>query len=106
MEEVLKSLKQFLEQATLGDFLVRLDMLLAFHCHLVTVETGDGTQQRLARGLWNLHQFYSRFLATVQKELDSLRTPIEKELKVGAGFNPNRIVFKLNFPFVDIKDLS
>ena len=49
MPEFITTLKQFLEQASLGDFHVRLHMLLAFHCNLVAMETrcaavdtGDG----------------------------------------------------------------
>lgn len=48
-------------------------------------EVGMATRKRLAtmqRVLWNLYKFYARFSSTVQGELDRLRQPIEKELKV------------------------
>lgn len=34
--------------------------------------------------LWNLYQFYSQFSDIVRSELERLRTPIEKELKVNS----------------------
>lgn len=101
LEEVIKSLKRFIEHSTLGDFHTRLDMLLGFHCHVVTMTTCQTqsvtiatdsedpvtTETRTKRTelehvLWNIHQFYSRFSDTVQCELERLRSPVEKELKV------------------------
>ncbi|XP_033739322.1 midasin-like [Pecten maximus] len=79
-EEILKSLKQFMETATLGDYSVRLGMLKAFHCQLVVMETSP-KQATLLSFLWNLHQFYDQFTDVVQKELDKLMSPILKELK-------------------------
>jgi midasin len=106
IEDVIKSLKQFIEHSTLGDFHTRLDMLLGYHCHLVSMttceekldnETGSRTvvamktrteTRTLKNVLWNMYQFYSRFKGSVQAELDRLRSPIEKELKVSfhAGY--------------------
>ena len=37
--DVIKTFKQFMEQASLGEFNTRLDMLLSFHCQLVSMET-------------------------------------------------------------------
>ncbi|XP_069109146.1 midasin-like [Argopecten irradians] len=79
-EEILKSLKQFMEIATLGDYSVRLGMLKAFHCQLVVMETSP-KQATLMSFLWNLHQFYDQFTDGVQKELDKLMSPVLKELK-------------------------
>lgn len=101
LDDVIKSLKHFIEQATLGDFHTRLEMLLSFHCNLVTMttceeqsvtiatesiqsvtmETGR-VRQELQNVMWNMYQFYSRFSGTIQAELDRLRAPLEKELKV------------------------
>ncbi|XP_053396218.1 midasin-like isoform X2 [Mercenaria mercenaria] len=90
LEDVIKSLKRFIEHATLGDFQSRLEMLLSFHCHLVTMTTCGAQPSSMETGtlrkelqnvLWNMYQFYSRFSTTVQSELDRQRAPIEKELK-------------------------
>ena len=37
--DVIKTFKQFMEQSSLGEFNTRLDMLLSFHCQLVSMET-------------------------------------------------------------------
>ena len=37
--DIIKMFKQFMEQSSLGEYHARLDMLLSFHCHLVTMET-------------------------------------------------------------------
>jgi len=33
--ELLRSLEMFVEQSTVGEFSVRLEIILAFHCHLL-----------------------------------------------------------------------
>ncbi|XP_060072903.1 midasin-like [Ylistrum balloti] len=78
--EILKSLKQFMETANLGDYSVRLGMLKAFHCQLVVIETSP-KQATLVSFLWNLHQFYDQFTNVVQRELDRQISPVLKELK-------------------------
>ena len=37
--DVINTFKQFMEQASLGEFNTRLDMLLSLHCQLVSMET-------------------------------------------------------------------
>ena len=37
--DIINTFKQFMEQSSLGEYHARLDMLLAFHCQLVTMET-------------------------------------------------------------------
>ena len=37
--DIINTFKQFMEQSSLGEFHARLDMLLSFHCHVVTMET-------------------------------------------------------------------
>ncbi|KAK3603576.1 hypothetical protein CHS0354_028005 [Potamilus streckersoni] len=78
--ELVKTLQQFVEQSSLGDFQVRLDMLLAYHCQLVTMETTP-IQGMLMSLFWNLYQFYSQFSSVVKDELTRLRKPLEKEMK-------------------------
>lgn len=43
--ELLKSLKQFMENSTMGEYSARLDILLAFHCHLVNMEASPNRGQ-------------------------------------------------------------
>ena len=71
-----------MEGATLGDYETRLTMLLSYHCQLSTMETNSQVTQ-LMNVTWNLFKVYSKFSQSVQNRLDSLRSPIEKELKVG-----------------------
>jgi len=33
--EVLRALEMFMEQSTVGEFSIRLEIILAFHCHLL-----------------------------------------------------------------------
>ncbi|KAL4232858.1 AAA ATPase midasin [Mactra antiquata] len=99
LNDVIKSLKQFIEHSTLGDYHTRLDMLLGYHCHLVAMSdnmkelvametdsssddvTEQSKRQELQCTLWNMYKFYGRFSETVKLELEKLRAPIEKELK-------------------------
>lgn len=102
-EDVVKTVKQFMEQSTLGDFQARLDMLLTFHCQVVTLADPDTQQDKLLTDadrdtevaivtrivmlrnlLWNLYHFYAQFSSIVKTQLEKLRQPIEKELKVTA----------------------
>ena len=39
--DVIKTFKQFMEQSSLGEFNTRLDMLLSFHCQMVSMETSS-----------------------------------------------------------------
>ncbi|OBS65843.1 hypothetical protein A6R68_05617, partial [Neotoma lepida] len=65
---LVSTLQAFIEGSSLGEFHVRLQMLLVFHYSLCSV-------------LWNLYHFYKQFLDPVQAKIVELRSPIEKELK-------------------------
>ncbi|XP_070191391.1 midasin-like isoform X1 [Littorina saxatilis] len=80
MEELLNSLKQFIEGSSVGEFSPRLDIVLAFHCHLVHAPFSP-QRDHLLNLLWSVHQFYSQFSPALDAEIANLRTPIEKELK-------------------------
>ncbi|KAK3098216.1 hypothetical protein FSP39_017284 [Pinctada imbricata] len=78
--EVMKTLKEFMEQSTLGEYEARLGMLRAFHCHMINMEL-DSSKEYMKKFLWNLYHFYHQFLQIVQDKIKQLRAPIEKELK-------------------------
>ncbi|XP_078398522.1 midasin [Cetorhinus maximus] len=77
---VIKTLQAFIEGATLGEFHFRLSMLLAFHCHVLTVPDQEG-KDVMCSLLWNLYSYYKQFSECVQAKITELRHPIEKELK-------------------------
>ncbi|XP_045137299.1 midasin-like isoform X1 [Portunus trituberculatus] len=80
LPEVLKTLKQFLETAVLGDFQIRLQLLFSFHCHLAVLEKNKITQSLVAI-TWNLYHYFSQFLHLVTTTITKARLPIEKEVK-------------------------
>ncbi|XP_067673927.1 midasin-like [Haliotis asinina] len=79
-EDILKSLEQFLETSSLGEFHCRLQMVYTFHCQLTHMDKSP-KQGVLLNLLWNVYQFYRQFLAGVEADVTRQRTPIEKELK-------------------------
>ena len=79
-KEVIASLKQFLENSSLGEFKVRLKIVYAFHCQLANMNSSP-KQKLLLKLLWNIHEFYKQFLPGVESEIKQRRIPIEKELK-------------------------
>ncbi|XP_076466261.1 midasin-like [Babylonia areolata] len=79
-DKLLESLKQFMEGSSIGEFCARVDILQAFHQHLVHTEASP-QRDRLLPLLWNLHQFYNQFRVPVEEEITRLRAPVEKELK-------------------------
>jgi hypothetical protein len=43
--ELLQTLETFMESSSVGEYSTRLEMLLAFHCHLVSVEGAPGIRE-------------------------------------------------------------
>uniref|UniRef100_A0A3Q1FB83 Midasin AAA ATPase 1 n=1 Tax=Acanthochromis polyacanthus TaxID=80966 RepID=A0A3Q1FB83_9TELE len=80
LSSVSSTLQAFMEGSTLGEFSIRLAMLLSFHCHLLLVPNQPG-QENLSNLLWNLHKYYNQFSECIQAKITQLRQPIEKELK-------------------------
>ncbi|CAL4138118.1 unnamed protein product, partial [Meganyctiphanes norvegica] len=78
--DLLNPLKQFFEGALLGDFKVRLDMLMAFHCSLAMEKSNENLKNVLAL-TWNIIQYYSQFVPVIKSVLDKAKKPIEKEVK-------------------------
>ncbi|XP_040596448.1 midasin isoform X2 [Mesocricetus auratus] len=77
---LVSTLQAFIEGSSLGEFHVRLQMLLVFHCHVLLMPQIEG-KDSLCSVLWNLYHYYKQFLDPVQAKIVELRSPIEKELK-------------------------
>ncbi|XP_071957015.1 midasin-like [Antedon mediterranea] len=80
IQDVVRTLQQFMEGATIGDFESRLNMLLAFHCQVVHHSNTD-KRVEMINALWNVYKFYQQFLVAVQTEVEKQKKSIEKELK-------------------------
>ncbi|XP_003200751.2 midasin [Danio rerio] len=80
LSSVSSSLQAFIEGSTLGEFSVRLSMLLGFHCHILLAPKQEG-HDSLCSLLWNLYKYYSQFSPSIQTKITHLRSPLEKELK-------------------------
>ncbi|XP_044531325.1 midasin [Gracilinanus agilis] len=77
---LVSTLQAFIEGASLGEFHVRLQMLLVFHCHVLLMPQVEG-KDSLCSVLWNLYHYYKQFSGRVQARIEELRSPLEKELK-------------------------
>ncbi|XP_058163130.1 midasin isoform X2 [Dasypus novemcinctus] len=77
---LVSTLQAFIEGSSLGEFHVRLQMLLVFHCHVLLMPQVEG-KDSLCSVLWNLYHYYKQFLDRVQAKIVELRSPLEKELK-------------------------
>ncbi|XP_053447165.1 midasin isoform X2 [Nycticebus coucang] len=77
---LVSTLQAFIEGSSLGEFHVRLQMLLVFHCHVLLMPQVEG-KDSLCSVLWNLYHYYKQFFHRVQTKIVELRSPIEKELK-------------------------
>ncbi|TRZ01341.1 hypothetical protein DNTS_001208 [Danionella cerebrum] len=80
LSSISSTLQAFIEGSTLGEFSIRLSMLLGFHCHTLMAPKQEG-HDSLCCLLWNLYKYYSQFSESIQSKITQLRTPIEKELK-------------------------
>ncbi|KAM8954164.1 midasin [Pelodytes ibericus] len=80
LQSLTKTLQEFIEGSTLGEFSTRLQLLLVFHCHVLLMPQSAG-KESLCSVLWNLHNYYKQFLPSVQARITELRSPLEKELK-------------------------
>ncbi|XP_037374649.1 midasin [Talpa occidentalis] len=77
---LVSTLQAFIEGSSLGEFHVRLQMLLVFHCHVLLMPQVEG-KDSLCNVLWNLYHYYNQFFDRVQAKIMELRSPLEKELK-------------------------
>ncbi|XP_060061378.1 midasin [Erinaceus europaeus] len=77
---LVSTLQAFIEGSSLGEFHIRLQMLLVFHCHVLLMPQVEG-KDSLCSVLWNLYHYYKQFFDRVQAKIVELRSPLEKELK-------------------------
>ncbi|XP_052755953.1 midasin isoform X2 [Galleria mellonella] len=78
--KVTSVLNEFMEKSNLVEYEVRLDIIYAYHCHLVHLEPSDRRDELLSI-LWNTYNYYSQFSAQITAHLKEKRAPIEKKLR-------------------------
>ncbi|GFQ86921.1 midasin [Trichonephila clavata] len=79
-KSLISSLKQFLDDSSLGEFPARLSILHIFllFCRLSNFKK---TYRKLEHLLFNLYGYYKQFLPDVNNQISQIRKPIDKELK-------------------------
>ncbi|CAD5111280.1 DgyrCDS602 [Dimorphilus gyrociliatus] len=75
MTTCLNNIKEWLENAKLGDFNERYRILSIIHSSCLTINP------ELAKGVYNIKLMYSIFVEQISDNLESLQKPIDKELK-------------------------
>ncbi|KAM7253719.1 hypothetical protein ACFE04_031401 [Oxalis oulophora] len=80
-----KSLEEFIQTSSIGDFKKRLQLLLSFHGQIsvgrqLGLYSGSWQEENL-NILYNVFGFYMQFLPIILEHIKSIRTRIEKELK-------------------------
>lgn len=78
--DIIKSLKEFMENGPVGQYEPRLRILLAFHCHLTHLNKSP-RRDELVNVFWNLYVYYQEFLETILQAVTNIRKPIEKSVK-------------------------
>ncbi|CAG4947470.1 unnamed protein product [Colias eurytheme] len=73
-------LRDFMEKSNVAEYEVRLDILYAYHCHLVHLQPGERRDELLSI-LWNIHNYFSQFSPQVSAFFKEKRAPIEKKLR-------------------------
>lgn len=85
LPELIRTLRQFVEASSFGDFQVRLQLLHGFEMYLHNAERGgkkSSTElQPLIAALHNLQLYFSQFSNEVADTVKSRRAPIEKKLR-------------------------
>ena len=79
-QQLIEILQRFMESANLAEFETRLNILLAFHCH-VTHYKSSKEQSIFSTITWNIFEYYRQYLRIVQSKCYDLQKPIEKKLK-------------------------
>ncbi|XP_072942545.1 midasin [Epargyreus clarus] len=77
---IVSVLNEFMEKSNLAEYEVRLDIVYAYHCHLVHLEPSEKRDELLSI-LWNTYNYYSQFLPQVTTYIKEKRAPIEKKLR-------------------------
>ncbi|KAH9525003.1 AAA ATPase midasin [Bulinus truncatus] len=79
-DNLVTSLKTFIESSTVGEYDLRLHLLLTFHCHILLTKESP-VQKQLLHLLWNVFQFYKQYQNQIKDEIKTMRGPIDKQLK-------------------------
>ncbi|KAL1494716.1 hypothetical protein ABEB36_010268 [Hypothenemus hampei] len=74
-------LQKFITASPVAAFQGRLELLLEFHCYVLTLTPQTKKTKALINILWNLYKYYSQFATIVSQKIQDLRAPIEKKLK-------------------------
>ncbi|XP_076242744.1 midasin [Calliopsis andreniformis] len=80
-EKIIQNLERFLTESPLVEYEVRLQLLYLFYQHTVYHFAESKRQKELSAILWNIYNYYSRFLKDVENRLKSLKDPIARKLK-------------------------
>lgn len=85
LPELIRTLRQFVEASSYGDFHVRLQLLHGFEMYLHNADRGGKKSvvelQPLIAALHNLQLYFSQFSQEVADTVKSRRAPIEKKLR-------------------------
>lgn len=79
-QKLAETLHFFISKSPLGEFEVRLELLLTFHCHAFFFDPSSERDELLAI-TWNVYTYYKQFTNEVNIKINSIRAPIEKKLK-------------------------
>ncbi|KPM11694.1 Midasin-like protein [Sarcoptes scabiei] len=77
LREFIDNCKRLIEQSTVGQFKIRIKLLLVFAQQLSYV---DRKHRSLMNALFNLYEFYNCFTSNIEKNIDAERKSIEKEI--------------------------
>jgi len=80
---VLQLFQQFMETSSIGQYSIRLNLLVNLHRHLHLMESYGLIilNQRIQCYLWNTICYYKQFESHVVSKLKDLKSPIEKKMK-------------------------
>lgn len=81
LRDVAIALEEFLRASPLGQFERRLALVLTFQKHALLDElAGSSSFGALSSVLYNVHRYYSQFVADARRALDAARQPLETKL--------------------------
>ncbi|KAI9594948.1 P-loop containing nucleoside triphosphate hydrolase protein [Syncephalis fuscata] len=88
LREVLSTLEQFIQGASLGQFIPRVQLIGAMYQHIYEVSkqpsrtaSNTAVHTKMADALWQLYRYYRQFIPVIQTTIQQRREPIERQLK-------------------------
>lgn len=76
-----KVLNQFIESSTFAEFKLRLRLLKAFQTYVGKLAQDVEEKSQVISILHNIHSYFSQFSEKVQDQIDTVRSPIENNLR-------------------------